>query len=111
MASPFKVTPPPKAIHKRKGTGKDEGPAKKMTSQSAVTNQVDPSQKASLPPRHGAGKDLMTTQGLIASGPVQRLVSQKEYVVKMVHSIIKDTACMYVASMPLRTWGFLVFLT
>lgn len=33
----------------------------------------------------------MTAQGPTASGLVQRLVSYKEYVVEIVHSIIKDT--------------------
>nr|POE71102.1 hypothetical protein CFP56_27107 [Quercus suber]POE84301.1 hypothetical protein CFP56_74561 [Quercus suber] len=33
----------------------------------------------------------MTAQGPTASGPVQRLVSYKEYVVEIVQSIIKDT--------------------
>jgi len=32
----------------------------------------------------------VTVQGPIASGPIQRLVSHKEYVVEMVNLIIKD---------------------
>ena len=66
-------------------------PLKKVTGQSAVTNQVDSSQKAPSPSCHGVGKGLMTAQGLITSGSIQRLVSHKEYAVEMVHSIIKDT--------------------
>ena len=33
----------------------------------------------------------MTAQGPVTSGPIQRLVSHKKYVIEMVHSIIKDT--------------------
>nr|POE54779.1 hypothetical protein CFP56_47615 [Quercus suber] len=58
--------------------------------QFATTNQVDSSQKAPPPPRHGYSKGLMTAQGPLASGPVQRLVSHKKYAIEMVHSIIKD---------------------
>lgn len=90
-ASPFKVMPLPKVAPQRKGTGKDERLTKKVMGQFATTNQVDSSQKAPLPLRHGAGKGLMTAQGLIASIPVQRLMSHKKYAIEMVHSIVKDT--------------------
>nr|POE91337.1 hypothetical protein CFP56_44506 [Quercus suber] len=47
-------------------------------------------QKAPPTPHHGTGKGLMIVQGPVASGPIQRLVSHKEYVVEMVNLIIKD---------------------
>ena len=40
-ASPSKVKPSPKVAPKRKGTGKDDRPAKKVTGQFVATNQVD----------------------------------------------------------------------
>ena len=45
----------------------------------------------SPPPHHWANKGLMSAQGPIIFGPIQRLVSHKEYAVEMVNSIIKDT--------------------
>lgn len=56
-----------------------------------MTNQVDLSQKDPLPPCHAAGKGLMTAQGLVTSGSIQRLVSHKEYAIEMVHSTTKYT--------------------
>ena len=41
LASPSKVKPPPKVVPKRKGTGKDDHLAKKVTGQFVATNQVD----------------------------------------------------------------------
>nr|POE71101.1 hypothetical protein CFP56_27106 [Quercus suber] len=56
----------------------------------------------------------MTAQGPTTSGPVQRLVSYKEYVVEIVQSIIKDTD-MYVcgkhATEDLGVSGIFVLVT
>lgn len=75
-----------KATLKRKNNAKDDRPPKKATG-SLIGEQQ---QKAPSPPRHGVGKGLMTEKGLIAPSPVQRLVIYKDYVVKMVTSIIKE---------------------
>ena len=44
-----------------------------------------------MPPHHGAGKGLMMGKGLIVPGPVQRLVTHKDYAIEMVNLIIKET--------------------
>ena len=39
---------------------------------------------------HGIGKGLMTSQGPVAPPPLPLLVKDKEYVVDIAHSIIRD---------------------
>nr|POE61312.1 hypothetical protein CFP56_51614 [Quercus suber] len=41
-------------------------------------------------PRHGIGKGLMTSQGLVAPPPLPLLVNDKEYVMDTTCSIIRD---------------------
>ena len=79
----------PKATLKRKNNAKEDRPSKKGTGQPIGEQQL----KASLPPpplRHGAEKGLMTRKGPVTPGPIQRLITHKDYAMKMVTSIIKE---------------------
>ena len=81
----------PKAVRKkapkRKADGKDSRPSKKAT----VTLEDRLSKKPS-PPKlsHGADKGLMMMLGPITQGSDYRLLTHKDYAIKMVESIIKD---------------------
>ena len=80
---------PPKAIGKgaakRKADGKDERPSKKA---SVTPGEKLP--KKPSPPKHGAGKGLMTTLGPVTQDSECRLLTHKDYAVEMLESIIKD---------------------
>ena len=79
----------PKAVgkraSKRKADGKDNRPSKKVSS---TPREELP--KKPLPPKHGAGKGLMTTSGPVIMEIDRRLLTHKDYAVKMMESIIKD---------------------
>jgi len=83
-AAPKGVT---KGSSKRKSKGKDDRPLKKG---SALPAGDKPKKSPPPKPSYGAGKGLMTTTGLVTQGTVCRLLTHKEYAVKMVESIIKD---------------------
>ena len=72
---------------KRKADGKDSRPSKKVT-----ITPGDKLPKKPSPPKlsHGAGKRLMTTSSPISQGPDHHLLTQKDYGVEMIESIIKD---------------------
>ena len=79
----------PKAIGKgaakRKADGKDERQSKKAS----VTSE-EKLPKKPLPPKHEAGKGLMTTPSPVTQDSERRLLTHKDYVVEMLESIIKD---------------------
>ena len=79
----------PKAIGKgaakRKADGKDERSSKKAS----VTPGKKLPKKPSLP-KHGASKRLMMTPGPITQDSERRLLTHKDYAVKMLESIIKE---------------------
>ena len=74
-----------KGVAKRKANGKDERPSKKAS----VTPGEKLPKKPSLP-KHGAGKGLMMTPGPITQDSKHRLLTHKDYAIKMFESIIKD---------------------
>ena len=77
-----------KGAPKRKADGKDDRLSKKV----AVTLGDKPLKKSSpSKPSHGVGKGLMTSSGPITQGPNRHLLTLKEYTVKVIKSIIKDT--------------------
>ena len=73
---------------KQKSEGKDDCPLKKGP---AFLTGDKP--KKSLPPKtsHGAGKGLMMAIGPVTQETICRLLTNKEHVVEMDESIIKDT--------------------
>ena len=74
---------------KRKNNGKDDHPNKKGTSPSVGDKQ---SKHPSPPkPSHGVGKGLMTGKGPVALGVVRKIFTHKDYAIKIVDSIIKET--------------------
>ena len=79
----------PKAIGKgamkRKGDGKDDCPSKKA---SITAGKILP--KKPSPLKHEAGKGLMTMPDLITQDSERRLLTHKDYAIKMLESIIKD---------------------
>ena len=77
----------PKVALKRKNDAKDDRLPKKGTSPFVGSQQ----QKSLLPVHHGVGKGLMTGKGPIITGPIQRLVTHKDYAIEMDNSIIKET--------------------
>ncbi|KAL0000607.1 hypothetical protein SO802_014388 [Lithocarpus litseifolius] len=74
-----------KGAIKRKGDGKDDRPPKK-----ASTTPGEKVPKKLSPPKHGAGKGLMSTLGPVTQDSEHRLLTHKEYAVEMLDSIIKD---------------------
>ena len=76
-----------KGTPKRKADGKDDRPPKK-----ASITIGDKSFKKPSPPKpsHGAGKGLIMTSGPVTQGPDRCLLTHKDYVIKVVGSIIKD---------------------
>ena len=74
-----------KGATKRKNDGKDVGPSKKVS----VTPAEKISKKPS-PPKHGAGKGLMTTPGPVTQDSERCLLTHKDYAVDMLESIIKE---------------------
>ncbi|XP_030968993.1 uncharacterized protein LOC115989449 [Quercus lobata] len=74
-----------KGTTKRKGDGKDDRPSKKAS----VTPREKLPKKPS-PPKHGAGKGLMTTPGPVTQDSERRLLTHKDCTVGMLESIIKD---------------------
>ena len=77
----------PKVALKGKNDVKDDHLPKKGTNPS-----VGGQQQKSLPPvHHEVGKGLMIGKGPIINGPIQRLVTHKDYAIEMVNSIIKET--------------------
>nr|POE75054.1 hypothetical protein CFP56_15843 [Quercus suber] len=80
----------PKATFNRKNNTKDDRLSKKGTGQ-LIREKQRKALSSPPPPRHGAGKGLMTGKGLIAPSPIQRLVTYKDYAIEMVSSIIKET--------------------
>ena len=74
-----------KGAPKRKADGKDDHLSKKVT-----VTPGDP-KKPSPKPSHGVGKGLMTLSGPVTQEPNRRLLTHKEYAVKVIKSIIKDT--------------------
>ena len=74
-------------VLKRKNDGKDDRPSKKP-----AVNVGDKSfKKLTLPKTgHGVGKGLMMTSGPINQGPDRRLLTHKDYAIKMMGSIIRD---------------------
>ena len=76
-----------KGVHKRKADGKDDRPPKKPS----VTVGDKSLKKADAPKTgHNVNKGLMTSSGLVAQGPDRRLLTHKDYAIKMVGSIIRD---------------------
>ena len=81
----------PKAVRKgaskRKVDRKDNCPPKKasVTARDRSLKKLTPSK-----PSHGEGKDLMTSSSLIAREPNPYLLTNKDYVVGVVESIIRD---------------------
>lgn len=55
------------------------------------SDNKQPKQLSPPKPSHGVDKRLMMGEGPISLGAVHRLLTHKEYVVKMVDSIIKET--------------------
>lgn len=81
-----------KATLKRKTDskdGKDDSPPKKGIGPSVGNHQQKP--PSLPPPHHRVGKGLMTGKRPIISDPVRELVTHKDYAIKMVNSIIKET--------------------
>ena len=79
----------PKAIGKgaakRKADRKDERPSKKV---SVIPGEKLPKKPSLL--KHGVGKGLMMTPGPITQDSKHRLLTHKDYAIKMFESIIKD---------------------
>ena len=72
---------------KRKPDRGDERPSKKA----AVTpGDISSKGKSPFKPSHGAGKGVMTSLGLVIDGPCC-LLTQKDYAVEEVGSLIKPT--------------------
>ena len=74
-------------VSKRKNDGKDDHPSKKP-----IVNVGGKSSKKSTLTKigHGVGKGLMTTSGPVTQGPDRRLLTHKDYAIKMMCSIIRD---------------------
>lgn len=78
-----------KGTLKRKTDDKDDHPNKKGMGPSVGDKQL----KHPSPPKpsHGVGKGLMIGKGLIIPGAIHRPLTQKDYAIEMVDSIIKET--------------------
>ena len=74
-----------KGVTKRKNDEKDDCLSKK-----AFVTPTEKLPQKSSPPKHGAGKGLMTTLGPVTQDSECRLLTQKDYAVKMLESIIKE---------------------
>lgn len=80
----------PKAAFIEKNATKDDHLAKKVMGPSARADKEAWQPKSPPPPHCEACKGLMTAQGPVIAGSVQRLVSHMDYVVEMVNLIIKE---------------------
>ena len=78
------------ATLKRKNNTNDDHSSKKGTGP-LIGEQQQKASSPPLPPHHKARKGLMVGKGPVTSGPVQRLVTHKDYAFEMVTSIIKKT--------------------
>ena len=84
LSAPKAVT---KGAAKRKGDGNDDYWSKKVS----VTPKEKLPMKPSPPqPKHGASKGLMTTSGPVVQDPGRCLLTNKDYALEMVESIIRD---------------------
>lgn len=72
-------------MSKWKVDGKDDRPSKKMS----ITPGEGLPKKPS-PPKHRAGKGLITTSGLVIQETDYCLLTHKDYTVEIMESIIKD---------------------
>ena len=74
-----------KGVTKRKGDGKDDRSSKKASITPGKKLPKKPS-----PPKHEAGKGLMTTPGSITQDSEHHFLIHKDYAIEMLESIIKD---------------------
>ena len=74
-----------KGATKRKNDGKDDRQSKKASVTPAEKIPKKPS-----PPKHRAGKGLMTTPDPVTQDSEHRLLIHKDYAVEMLESIIKE---------------------
>lgn len=73
---------------KQESEQKDNRPLKKGLAFPASGKPKKPSPPK---PSHGAGKGLMTATSLVTQGTIHRLLTNKEHIIEMTGSIIKDT--------------------
>ena len=74
-----------KGVTKRKGNGKDD-----LLSKKALVTPREKLPKKPSPLKHGASKGLMMAPNLVTQDSERRLLTHKDYAVKMLATIIKD---------------------